>query len=411
MIDLMPKRIGALVAFVIMMRVTPILAQAAADGGPDPARVRVRIGPLLMNPTIALTNLGIDQNVFNDPVDATPKKDFTFTVVPSTDIWLRMGRTWFTGLLKEEVIWYQKYANERSANNTYSVGWKVPLNRLNLSVGAAYRDVKERPGFEIDARARRKEIEYNGSAEFRGLSKTFFGVKASRVKENFANDALFLGVSLEAELNRVSTTTGAFVRHQLTPLTSIAVNAIRIQDRFEFSSLRNSNSTGVVAEIVFDPFALIKGNVSVGYRDFEPLAPGVPTYQGTTAAVNLSYTLLGSTKFSFGATRDVQYSYDVNEPYYLLTGFTGSISQQVFGPVDVVGRAGTQTMAYRDRAGAEGLVSNRVDRVRSYGAGIGYRLGKELRVGFNIDETRRISDVVQRQYNNLTFGTSVTYVY
>src|SRR5207247_429710 len=37
-----------------------------SDGGPDPTRVRVRFGPLWMNPTVALTNLGIDQNVFNE---------------------------------------------------------------------------------------------------------------------------------------------------------------------------------------------------------------------------------------------------------------------------------------------------------------------------------------------------------
>jgi hypothetical protein len=407
----MLKKIGALVALVVMMRATPTLAQTPADGGPDPARIRVRVGPLLMNPTIALANLGIDQNVFNDPLDQNPKKDFTLTVVPSTDLWLRMGRTWFTGLLKEEIIWYQKYANERAANTTYSLGWKVPLNRLNFTVGATYRNVKDRHGCEIDTRARRTELQYDGSAEFRGLSKTFFGVRASRVSENFANDAVFLTVNLNTELNRVSTTIGGFVRHQLTPLTSIAANATRTQDRFEFSSLRDANSTGVSADIVFDPFALIKGSVSIGYRDFEPQAPGVPSYQGATAAVNLSYTLLGTTKFGFGAMRDVQYSYDVNQPYYVQTGFVGSISQQIFGPVDVVGRGGTQTLAYRDRAGADVLVLNRVDHVHSYGAGIGYRMGKELRLGFNVDETKRLSDVVQRQYKNLTFGTSVTYVY
>jgi hypothetical protein len=410
----MRKKSGAvvaLVALVVLMHVTSTFAQSVPEGGPDPARVRVHIGPLLLNPTISLTNVGVDQNVFNDPADQIPKKDFTLTIVPATDAWLHMGPTWVTGSLKEEVIWYQKFATERAANNTYSVGWKVPLSRLNLSTSATYKDVKERPGFEIDARARRKEFSYDGSAEFRSLSKTFFGVKASRTRERFAGDAVFLGSNLETELNRVSTRTSAFVRHQVTALTSIAVNATRTQDRFEFSSLRNSNSTGVSADIQFDPAALIKGSLSIGYRDFEPVSPDLPNFKGTTAAVNLSYTLLGTTRFSFGATRDVQYSYDVNQPYYLQTGFTGSVAQQLFGPVDVVGRVGTQNLAYRDRAGADVLVSNRVDYVHAYGGGIGYRMGQDLRLGFNADKTRRLSDVARRQYDNLTFGMSVTYVY
>jgi len=146
-------------------------------------------------------------NVYNDPDDRNPKNDFTLTVIPSTDLWLRMGPTWFTGFLKEEIVWYQKYANERAANDTYSLGWKVPLNRLVFGVSGAYRNLKERPGFEIDARVQRKEIQYDGSAEFRGLSKTFFGVKASRSSENYSNDAEFLGSNLQNELNRVSTTT------------------------------------------------------------------------------------------------------------------------------------------------------------------------------------------------------------
>ena len=407
----MRKAVVVLIVSLAVMRAATARAQTAVDGGPDPAKVRVRIGPLMMNPTIALANLGVDQNVFNDPDDGNPKKDFTLTVIPSSDLWLRMGPTWFTGFLKEEIVWYQKYANERAANNTYSLGWKVPLNRLVFGVSAAYRNLKERPGFEIDARVQRKEIQYDGSAEFRGLSKTFFGVKASRSSEDYSNDAEFLGTNLQNELNRVSTTTTVFVRHQLTPLTSIAVNATRVQDHFEFSSLRDSNSTGVTGEVTFDPFALIKGSASFGYRDFEPVEPGLPSFKGTTASANLSYTMFGTTRFAVIATRDVQYSFDVNQPYYVLTGFTGSVTQQVFGPVDVVGRAGTQSLAYRDRAGAVVAFVDRVDHVRSYGGGIGYRLGKELRLGFNVDEIRRTSDVQQRQYNNLTFGTSVTYVY
>ena len=142
--------------------------------------MRVRIGPLWMNPTLNLTNLGIDQNVFNDPPEKEPKKDFTLTVVPGTDLWLRIGRSWLTGNVKEEITWYQKYASERSASNTYSVGWKLPLNRLVFDLGAAYSRPKDRPGYEIDTRAQRTEITYRGKMEVRALSKTLIGVSAER---------------------------------------------------------------------------------------------------------------------------------------------------------------------------------------------------------------------------------------
>ena len=87
----------------------------------------------------------------------------------------------------------------------------------------------------------------------------------------------------------------------------------------------------------------------------------------------------------------------------------GSIAQQLFGPLDVVGRAGTASLAYRDRAGALVEVTNRTDNLHTYGAGVGYHMGKSLRLGINLDYDQRLSDVAQRQYNNRRIGTAITY--
>jgi len=130
---------------------------ATADGGPDPATVRVRLGPLWLSPTLSMPNLGIDTNVFNDPLNVTPKRDFTFDVLPKTELWLRMGRTWLFGTIAEEIVWYQTYTTERSVNGTYTIGWKAPLNRLLLTTSATQLSTRSRPGFEIDVRAHRRE--------------------------------------------------------------------------------------------------------------------------------------------------------------------------------------------------------------------------------------------------------------
>lgn len=386
----------------------PLRAQPP-EGGPDPAKARVRIGPLWMNPTVSLTNLGVDQNVFNDPDGVSPKQDFTLTATPNTDVWLRVGPSWIQGAVKEELIWYQTYATERAANSTYRIGWKVPLNRLIFDVGGSYANVRDRPGYEIDARSLRIETKVNGSVEVRTLSKTFFGARAERFRTNFDKDAIFLASNLHTELNHVTTTTGFFVRHQLTPLTSVTFGASRTQDRFDFSSLRDSDSNTGSVSLTFDPFALIKGGVSLGYRDFRPSSAGLADYRGLTTAINLSYTASEMTKFSVKANRDIEYSFDTDQPYYLLTGVEGSIAQQLFGPVDVVGRLGLQSLAYRDRTGAVVQVADRVDRVRTYGVGVGYHLGRDLRVGVNVDHSQRESDIAQRQYGGLRFGTAVTY--
>jgi len=378
------------------------------EGGPDPAKVRVRIGPLWMNPTVSVTNFGIDQNVFNEPDSVSPKQDFTFTATPNTDVWMRLGRSWIEGSVKEELVWFQTYATERAANSTYRIGWKVPLNRIAFDVGGSYANVRDRPGYEIDARSLRIETRASGSVEVRTLSKTFFGVRADRQRTDFDKDAVFLGSNLRTELNHVTTTAGFFVRHQLTPLTSVSVSASRMQDRFDFSSLRNSDSNIGAVSVTFDPFALIKGGLTVGYRDFRPSA-GLASFRGLTTSMNLSYNASEMTKFTVKANRDIEYSFDTNQPYYLLTGVEGSIAQQLFGPVDVVGRLGFQSLAYQDRAGAVVTVADRIDRVRTYGAGVGYHIGRDLRVGVNVDHSQRDSEVAQRQYGGFRIGTAVTY--
>jgi hypothetical protein len=392
----------------ICLHAPPTAAQTN-DGSPDPANVRVRLGPLWMNPTIALTNAGVDDNVFNDPADQAPKRDVTFTVTPKTDLWLHAGPGWVTGAIREDITWYQTYASERSADTTYTIGWRVPFSRLILRTGALYANTRERPGFEIDARAQRTQLQYDGGVEVQTFSRTFVGVVAQRQRVQFADDATFLGSNLHNELNATNTMMGLTVREQITALTSVTLQASQEKDRFEFSSLRDSNQTSVSGTIAFDPAALIKGSATIGYTNFEPLSPGLDGFKGLTTAVNLSYTMLGTTRFDVGANRNIQYSFDVNQPYYLLTGFRLSIAQQIFGPLDVVGRIGRENLAYRDRAGATIEAPNRVDQVLTYGGGIGYHLGKQLRLGFNVDNSRRTSPIAERSYQGLRVGTALTY--
>ena len=401
------KHLAAVFALAAVLAASPALAQSADE--PDPARVRVRIGPLSMNPTISLTNLGVDQNVFNDPPEKSPKSDFTATITPMTELWLRIGPTWLTGTIKEDIVWYQKYASERSASNAYGLGWRVPLSRMSFKTTLSYAKAKDRPGYEIDTRAARTQVAYGGTADIRALSKTLIGVGIDRRRIAFVEDTFYRGVSLHDEMTYTSTIMSATLRHELTPLTSLALLVSRGTDRFDFSPLRDSDATSAVGTVAFNRFAVIKGGASLGYQAFKPSDPSLPGYTGTTGSADLSYTLLGATRFGINAKRDVQYSYDVAQPYYVQTGFDGSIAQQIFGPFDVVGRLGSHTLAYRDRAGAAPAVSNRIDRIKTYGVGVGFHMGKELRLGFNLDHVKRESDLKDRRYDNLKLGTAITY--
>jgi len=393
-------------AAVALLRGTP--ASAQGDGGPDMANVRVRMGPFMMNPTISVGNIGIDHNVFNDPPDKIPKEDFTVSVTPMADLWLHAGPTWVTASVSETINWYQEYASERTAGHEFKLGWSVPGSLMSFKINGAYLDARERPGFEIDSRVQRKEVTHSGSVEYHALSKSHIGVSGSRARTSFAEDAEFEDTNLRISLNRVNTTAAVNLRQQITPLTSLTFSATRSMDRFEFSPQRDSDTTDVRASLAFDPVALLKGGAMIGYSDFKPTAPDLPGFKGVIGSVNLTYVLLGATRFGVEGLRSVQYSYDVDQPYYVQTGVNGSIAQQIFGPFDVAVHGGVELLAYRDRLGAVVKVADRTDRVNSYGVGVGFHMGKALRLAFNVDKVNRDSQLADRQYDNFRFGTSLT---
>ncbi len=383
--------------------------QAPVDSSQDPSKARVHLGPLTLNPTIALTNLGVDTNVFNQADSDVPKQDFTMTLTPQTDLSMRLGATRLNANVRADLVWFQKYASERSANTSYRLGWYVPLNRLTLTATGSRLSTRERPGFEIDARSQRYETGYGGTAELRATAKTYIGIRGDWRRVDFDKAAVFLGTNLHDELNRIEQSGAVTVRHELTPLTTLTFAASQENDRFAYSPLRDANSTSFTGTVALDPFALIKGSATVGYRHFAPVSRGLPDYRGMMAGADLSYVLLGATRFGVEAVRDIQYSYEVEQPYYVLTGVNGSVIQPIFSPFDLVARAGTNRLDYRNLAGFDVQLGNRIDRERDYGGGVGVHLGRRLRVELTVAQQTRTSGIAQRRFHGLRYGTSMTY--
>lgn len=391
-----------------------VLGAAAAAGQdappPDPdAEATMRFGPLALKSTIALSNIGVDTNVFNQADPEQPQSDFTMTFTPTTNLWLRMGRTWLTGTINVDWVYYNRFTSERSANSNYRIGAARAFNRLELNANAGRLSTRDRPGFEIDARSQRLETALDAEARVRVYSKTYVGVRALRRRHAFDRAAVFRDTLLADELNRTTVATALVVRQEVTPLTTLGAEIGREQERFVTSRDRDADSTRIAGMLNFEPLALISGDAVVAYRRFTPASPDVPPFRGATAAVNLSYRLLGTTRLGFHATRELQPSFDVSQPYYVETGVMGSVQQQVYGPFDVLARAGARGLAYRDRAGAAVLLPGRTDRVRTLSLGAGYRLGTDKRIGMTLDHQQRTSGLEAVRYSGLRFGLSVTY--
>lgn len=377
---------------------------------PDGESARARVGPLYLNPSLSLTNVGVDTNLFNDAEVLEPRRDLALTFVPQSEFFMRLGRTWLTGNAREDLVWFRDYRDQRSANGTVRAGWLVPLNRLTLHAEGTFVRSRERAGPEIDARADRRERGGVLLAELRPWPRTFVGARVERREVRYSDRTLFDGERLSDQLNRTRTTGVLALRHELTPMTSVTVEASAYQDRFFVAHERNAEASQVAGGLRFDPSALLNGYVLVGYRHYSPGNLQVADYRGPTLAASLTYVARTATRLTVDAGRDVEYSYDPERPYYLMTGVNATLTQRIAGPVDVQGRVGGRVLAYRDRLDVIAVDGNRRDQVRQLGVSLGYRLGVGTRIAVDVDAQRRTSPVLLRNYRGNRYGLSLTWV-
>ena len=94
------------------------------------------------------------------------------------------------------------------------------------------------------------------------------------------------------------------------------------------------------------PAGVITGNASVGYRRFQPVSPTIPGYSGVVSTVGVGMTLYGRHHVGTVFSRDVQYSYETANTYYVGTGGTLTWTLSVVGPIDVRAIGGRFVMDY-----------------------------------------------------------------
>jgi len=367
---------------------------------------RFHLGPLRFTPTIALTNVGIDNNVFNE--EQNPKEDTIAEFGPAVNLWLRMGRSRLTGKAAGQYLYFAEFRNQRAWNTADDARWELPLGRVTPFIGGRSSNTRQRPGYEIDSRAHLRTQAVNLGAEVRLGGKTTLVVAGERSRYAFDQGEVFLGTDLAQALNRTSSSEGLQFRYRLTALTTFVVDATGVQDRFLFDPVRDSNSIKILPGFELQPSALISGRVFVGYRRFSARDSALPDYSGPIASVDATY-ILGATRFVLKVDRDLTYSFEPTEPYYALTDLGLVVTRRVTQTWDLVGRAAIELLAYQPLQSLPSPLA-RTDTIHQLGGGIGYRLGRTTRIGFDAAYAHRESTVIAlRAYDGLRVGASFSY--
>lgn len=404
-------RLARVAAFACL---APALAATASAQGilqppslPDPEDAgRFRLGIIRFTPTVNVTNLGVDTNVFNELDD--PKEDYTVSFGPRAEFWTRLGpRARVYGSTGLDYQYFQEYESQRSFGTSNIARFEVDLGRLTPFGEAQYTNTRIRPGFEIDTRARREDLSGRAGVAFRVQSKTTMLAWAREERFRYEAGEQFLDTNLSRALDRDSTYFGGGAIVELTPLTTFHVDIETGEDRFIRSPERDASTWKVLPGFKFKPFALVSGRLDVGYRKFETKAALVPDFGGVVATVDLSY-VLRATRVNGRYNRDISYSFESVEPYYLQTDWMFSMTQKITTAWDVVGRGGRYRLDY-ETVGLPDL-RERSDTGVQYGAGVGYTLGQYVRLGFDVNFMDRTSEAeIRRSYEGVRAGFTISY--
>jgi Putative beta-barrel porin 2 len=372
---------------------------------------RVHVGPLYATPGLTVQEFGVDTNVFNN---ADENSDFTFTVVPRATVWVPFARrALVTTNVGTDVVYFQKYDSERSINPQVKLRGEGSLGRIMPFAEGSYLNTRQRPNFEIDARLRRTEGGVKLGASVRLSEKIYAEIAGSQADVNFAADAVFNDTNMREVLNRTTRSAQLSVRYEETPLTTFVVRAETASDRFEFSPIRNSSTVRVMPGVEFKPRALVSGSAYVGVRRLSSDSGSIPGFNGVVTSATLNYTLKGSTRFTVTADRDLTYSFERVQPYYIAGGYGLTVRRQIVGRTDITGGVLRQSYSYRDLLDAtvaQPTPVHRLDLTRTWSATVGYRFGQSTRLGFGAYYRRRESNSIgYRDYQGFRFITTLDY--
>jgi hypothetical protein len=384
-------------------------AQAEAQITAPRETAQIEFGTLSVYPSLQIVDVGMDDNVFNDA--SAPQRDLTMTVASKMLTVLRLGSNELLVQAGDDYVWFRDSASERSNNTQYALRFNMSASRFKPYVGAEQVRTRVRRSSELDARARRVDRLMLGGMAFEVSPRTSLTASLRFEETNYQAGERFRNVALADALNRSGRGADAGVRYAITALTTLSVTAGYEEQTFKESHLRDLKRYTVGPTLEFNPEAAIRGRIVTNLELFEPDDPTLAASLGLSYQAMLNWSLYGRTVFDLAAGRNITYSYQDTEPYYLLTSARLVVTQPLPGWFEFYGGYDWEHLAYRWSSGAIATPgrSDRVDTVTSVSGGFGMRVGRAFRVKVGVDKTRRrsIEDPLQN-FNRMRILSTVT---
>jgi opacity protein-like surface antigen len=386
-------------AVLIVVGASPASAQwSPPDPKAEPSLdARMRLGPIFMNPTFQIKDLGIDDNVFND-VPGGERQDLTGTLSMSSLIGLQVRGFVLTVDQANSYIWYRTYTSERSVDGALKVTGELRLGALRPCARWERAETHERGGFEIDARAGREmpawEVGSNLQVGWRlGLTGGY------RFQElRYAEGEEFDGIDLKEALDHDAEEFRGYANLALTDFTSFVTGTEFRRLRFDYTPLRDSDDVYYYGGLESTAESRLGLNVKVGWKEQRHKDPTVPGFKGIQASGSTSFVVADFMRLTFSGERTMGLSYEDVYPFYLQEGGQVQSHIRFSEHFDLRGDAKLVWLRYKTTVTGEDIP--RLDRSMVLGGEFGYYFGGSAgtRVGIRYEYAKRTSPVDLKNY-------------
>jgi len=369
-----------------------------------------RFGPFLIQPSLVVSNAGVDSNIYYTP--SNPVRDFTLTAGPAATVYLPIRRKFVLSFYgSPRYVWYSKTERERTWNHYLSGAAQVNLKNTFLSLEGTYADARERWSTEIDIRPRRKHLGYAGSILLKIAHKTSFALGFRADKFDYESIDYEGGLNIRERLNHQERYATFSMYYQAGPERRVFLDLEYGRFDFEFASqaaLRDAESYSVFGGLEFSQFGRrIRGQIRIGYKQYDVLDPDSPDFSGLVGDTRLSLRVTSFFTVRGGYRRDVSFSLWYGDSYYIETRPSAGVSVY---PLSFV-RMDYDYSKGRNRypVAFGGSAVNRLDIYDIHSGGLYFRIARTTAIGAVVSWWARDSNILGQDDERMFYGLNLTY--
>jgi hypothetical protein len=370
-----------------------------------------RFGPFRIQPSLVISNAGVDSNVLYSPNE--PIKDFTITAGPAGTVYVPIHRKFVLSAYgSPQYVWYSKTDRERTWNYYFNGAAQLSLKNVFFSLEGNYSDARERWNTEIDIRPRRKEEGYGGSVLVKAAWKTSFSLGYRTVKYDYQSVIYGDSFDVRERLNRKESYANFSMFYQASTQRRFFLEFEYGLYQFDFATqaaIGNSRSGAAYAGLEFSPLGpRVRGRIRVGYKKFDVRNPEGADYQGVVGDSQLWVRLAKPFVIRGSYVRDVRFSLWYQNPYYVESRPGAGISLYLlrFLRLDYDYSLGRNRYPV---VGGGGPDVKRFDEYSIHSAGIYFRIKKTVALGFIASWWTRNSNLETENDKRTFFGLNLTY--